>query len=348
MDKPIQNIKQNPLVSIIILNWNGYKDTIDCLTSLSKCINENFEVILVDNGSTDGSAVILSKWIEDKINGQGERKFKLITDDSIISDIEKFIPVFLIENKENFGFARGNNIGITMALKHNASYVLLLNNDTVVTDDFLGILLNFFEAHAEYSAATPQIRYFDKPDIIWNCGGAISNFGSRKYYYNDKPIISLPAIDFLDISFVTGCALIMKSDLVRKIGLLTEAFFFGEEDIEFSLRMKRNNIRTACVMKSLIFHKVNSSISRTSEIVIGKIYIHYLGRFIDLKNYMSSWKWLVWRFIYQFYIFYLMKFRHKIPYRVIRKFLKLLMENSSALNGVSKALFDKYVNFDFS
>lgn len=349
MDKDTQyTSRAKPLVSIVILNWNGYKDTIECLTSLSQCVNENFEIILVDNASSDGSVEIIEKWIADAIVSMDGKKFEIVKDNSDIINDLSFIPVHILLNSENLGFAKGNNTGIELALKHNASYILMLNNDTVVSENFLGELLLFFEIHPEYDVATPQIRYYDKRDIIWNCGGSLSSYGSRKYFFDDKPATDLPAKEFLNISFITGCALMIKTELIKKIGMLTEDFFFGEEDFEFSLRLRKNKAKVACVLKSLIFHKVNSSISRTSEFVIGKIYIHYLNRFIDMRNFMSFWKWRLWRFTYQFYIIFLLMFRHKISYRITRKFLRSLMENSSALKGVSKTMFDKYINFDFS
>ena len=189
MDNTIQHIKNKPVVSVVILNWNGYQDTIECLASLSQCVNERFEIILVDNASSDGSVEIIEKWITDTVTSKDEKKFKIVKPDSGYTDDSSFIPVYIHVNSENLGFAKGNNIGIERALDHNSSYVLLLNNDTVVNHNFLSELLNFFEAHPEYSLATPQIRYYDKQDIIWNCGGSLSNFGSRKYFFDDKPSI---------------------------------------------------------------------------------------------------------------------------------------------------------------
>jgi hypothetical protein len=348
MDKGIQQRIEKPMVSIVILNWNGYNDTIECLASLSQCINENFEIILVDNDSSDGSIGIIEKWIADAVVPNAGKKFKIVKSNSDFINDSSFIPVHILVNSENLGFAKGNNTGIALAIEHNAAYTLLLNNDTVVSENFLSVLLNFFENHSEYSVVTPQIRYYDKHNIIWNCGGTLSNFGSRKYFFNDKPATDLPAKDFLRISFITGCALMIKTELIRKIGMLSEDFFFGEEDFEYSLRLRKNKINVACVLRSLIYHKVNSSISRTSEFAIGKIYVHYLNRFIDMRNFMPFWKWRLWRFLYQFYIIFLLLFRHKISFRITRKFLRSLMENSSALKGVSKAVFDKYINFDFS
>ena len=112
----------NPKISIVILNWNGFADTIDCLISLSKCTYSNFDVILIDNNSNDESVSIIKKWLTET----------------------RFQNLIFIENEENYGFAKGNNIGIDIALKNNSDFILLLNNDTVVESDFLIELLNFY------------------------------------------------------------------------------------------------------------------------------------------------------------------------------------------------------------
>jgi len=326
MNKINKNKNPNPFISIVILNWNGYKDTIECLQSFLVCDYDNFEIILVDNASTDGSVEHIKKWIAGT----------------------SFKNIRIIENLDNYGFAKGNNIGIAVALENKAEYVLLLNNDTVVDKHFLENIVRFFNDNKSYFVATPQIRYFDKPEIIWNCGGKLSDFGTRKYFYEDRSYKELPQNKFFDVSFITGCALIVRSEVYEKIGMLTEDFFFGEEDFEFSLRLKKNKISAACILDSVVYHKVNSSISKTSDIVIGKIFINYLSRFVNLKNYMSLWKWQLWRYLYIIYIIYLLRTRHKIQLNPLKNFILCLLRYSSTLKGTDKATFDKCINFDFS
>jgi len=326
VNKRDSNIVNNPKVAIVILNWNGFKDTIDCLSSLSNSNYQNFEIILVDNASTDGSVGKIKKWLTDTL----------------------YKKIQIIECPLNYGFAKGNNIGIQAAINNKTDYILLLNNDTVVTPNFMSELITFFNNNINYSVATPQIRYFNKQEIIWNCGGKLSNYGTRKYFFDDKHYTELPDKNFVKISFITGCSIIMRTSVIEKIGKLTENFFFGEEDFEFSMRLKKNKINAACVLNSLIYHKVNSSISKTSELIIGKIFINYLSRFINMKSFMPSWKWQLWRHSYILYIVYLLKFRYKFSFKTIRIFLSCLLSDSLKLNGVDKAIFDKYINFDFS
>jgi GT2 family glycosyltransferase len=336
----------SPMISVIILNWNGYKDTIECLESLSESYYQNFEIFLADNASTDISIDQIKEWIKIH-NNSNSRKIFLQDNQYTPEASHNSIKLHLIENSENYGFAKGNNIAANTALQSKTDYILFLNNDTIVEKDFLSNMMSFFGKYSEFSAATPQIRYFDSPQIIWNCGGKLKWPGSRKYFFDGKPSSDLPHKEFLEISFVTGCALMVKSDVLRKFGLLSEDFFFGEEDFEYSLRLRKNRIKTACVLNSVIYHKVNSSISKTSELVIGKIFIHYLNRFINLRNYFSAFGWQIWRYSYLTYILLLLKFRHKISFKVLMKFSRILLKNSKQLKGVSKETFDKFINFDF-
>ncbi|NVO02404.1 MAG: glycosyltransferase family 2 protein [Bacteroidetes bacterium] len=346
MDNKTIEINSQPSIAIIILNWNGYNDTIACLKSIAECNYNNFEIILLDNASADNSVNQIKKWINED-QEISARKFQL-KGNSVNSEILKEdIGITFIENSENFGFAKGNNIGIAEALKEGFGYVMLLNNDTVVEKNFLDELISFFEKNKEYSVASPQIRYYSKPEIIWNCGGLISNYGSRKYFYDDKNYSELPETDFLTISFITGCALIAKAEVFQNYGALTEAFFFGEEDFEFSMRMKKLNVKVACVLNSLIYHKVSSSISAASNVLIGKIYIYYLNRFINLKSFMNPLKWHTWRLTYTIYIFLLLKKKHHFRTKTIRTFIKSLLKDSKKLSGVDKQIFEKYINCKF-
>ena len=347
MPEENKKISDKPKISIVVLNWNGYGDTIECIESLADSSYDNFEIILVDNASADNSVAFIKEWLFEYNQHMKGKKFRFAFGSNNSQPGHSFIPFKIIENTENLGFAKANNIGIEQAIEHKADYVLLLNNDTKVASNALQKLVGFFQLHSEYSIATPQIRYFDKPDIIWNCGGKLTSFGSRKYFFDDKSFLSLPANDSLDITFITGCAMFAKSEIFRTYGSLTEAFFFGEEDYEFSLRMKKLKVKMACVLNSVIFHKVNSSISKASANVIGKIYIHYLNRFINLRSYMSSWKWQLWRHVYIVYIFALLKFRHKIDNNVIRNFNRSLLLNSAQMSEVNKATFEKYINNNF-
>ncbi len=347
MDNLNETLHKQPSIAIVILNWNGHDDTVDCLKSLAECAYNNFEILLVDNASEDNSIAIIKDRLQVYNQQTTERKYQLGEKTTNSESDDDAIQITFIENVDNYGFAKGNNIGIKYAMNHSVEYVLLLNNDTTVGKDFLQELMSFFATHNDYAVVTPQIRYYDKPDFIWNCGGKLSNFGTRKYFFDDKHYSELPNKNHLDISFITGCALMATADVLKTFGPLSEDFFFGEEDYEFSMRMKENHVKVACVLPSVIYHKVNSSISKASDSAIGKIYIHYLNRFINMRNYFPRWKWLLWRRVYLFYISVLLKNKHKIKCKTIRKFNKRLLADSATMIRVGKQTFEYYIKYNF-
>jgi GT2 family glycosyltransferase len=259
------------MTAIIILNWNGADDTIFCLDSLKTVIGD-FIVIVVDNGSNDDSVKRLKEYIPTSP-----------------------LRIHLLEFDSNYGFAKGNNLAIAFASKFNPDSYLLLNNDTEVTPDFLKRIVDFSVNNSRYRALTPQIRYSDKYKI-WNCGGKLL-FGMHYYYFAEKNCDIIPKTKrYINISYITGCCLFFYPDLLSEDGkIFTERFFFGEEDFDFSLRMKRDKIKMACVLDSVIYHKQNSSSSNMNN--LGKTYMQYLNRFIDIKLNIGRAGFLLWKII---------------------------------------------------
>jgi GT2 family glycosyltransferase len=208
-----------------------------------------------------------------------------------------------------------------------------------VLPDFLTKMVEQLMTDPFPDAVIPQIRYYHDKDKIWNCGGRLF-FGFRKYYYSGKSYRKLPAKRYLRITFATGCALLFNPDI---IGLLTERFFFGEEDIDFSYRLMKQNKRMICALDAVIYHKVGQSFNSCSKNVNkGAIFIYYLNRFVNMKiQFNNLLIWNIWRFIYSFYIFYLLS--KNFSFRELNRFMRLLWIKSSLLTEVSKQEFDKAI-----
>jgi GT2 family glycosyltransferase len=219
---------REPRVSIVILNWNSYEVTLDCLLSLRKMDYRNFEVVLVDNGSVDDSPVKL-------LQGAPE--------------------IRLIRNETNLGFAGGCNVGMRDALRRGTDYVLLLNNDTVVAHDFLSQLVRVAGSDAKIGAVSPKILFFDHPDRLNYAGG------EHKRWRLFPKMIGLRHLDdgrydkIREVSFLTGCALLIKAEAVRRIGVLEEVYFHFYEDIEWSLRASKAGYKEMYVPTAVIWHK---------------------------------------------------------------------------------------------
>ncbi|HEX7288268.1 MAG TPA: glycosyltransferase family 2 protein [Candidatus Angelobacter sp.] len=242
-----QNTHPAPLVSIIILSWKSYEVTRDCLLSLRNLAYPNFEVVLVDNNSADGS-------------------------------VEKLAPEFpevrLIENKVNLGFPGGNNVAISEVLERGTDYLLLLNNDTVVTPDFLAKIVAVAESDDAIGITTPKIMYFEPRDRIWFAGGFYKPWWSfpKMRGVNRRDVGRFDQTQ--EISFATGCVLLIKAAVVRQIGLLDEAFFLGFEDMDWSLRALRAGYKLVYVGGAVVWHRASYATKKSA----GK----------DLKDYYSA------------------------------------------------------------
>jgi len=218
-------------VTIIVLNWNGGQDTLDCVQSLAGLDYPRFDILVVDNGSTDGSVAAIR---------------------------EGFPRVTLLETGENLGYAGGNNVGLRWTLDHGADYALLLNNDTVVAPDFLRLLVEAAEADPSIGIAGPTIYYYDQPRVIWSAGGSIDWRRGRT---------SMVGLDELDrgqfgeapreVDFVTGCALLVKAVVVERIGLLDERFFAYYEETEWCVRATGAGSKIVHVPQAHIWHKIS-------------------------------------------------------------------------------------------
>ncbi len=302
---------------VVILNWNGGADTIACLESLGVQTSRDFRVVIVDNGSEDDSVARIRGWASDH-NAALE----------------------LIENGANLGFAAGSNVGIRHALAAGADYVMLLNNDTVLAPDVLEILARFLDEHHDYAAVTGQIRYADRP-VIWNCGGDLTWFGSRKYLYGEQPVANVPQTGWRRITFITGCAALVRASVFREHGLLTERFFFGEEDYDFSRRLQRSHLFIASCLDAVITHRVGSSIDRAAPpVALGRYYIYYLNRFIDMRDHYPRPVWWAWRWASLAYVLPRLKVSRSLTWRSVAGLGRKLLRDSSRLDGVSKELFE--------
>ncbi len=233
-----------PKVSIIILNWNGWQDTLECLDSLAKITYPNYDVVIIDNGSVNKSAKKIKNWIN--------------THKSVIS-------YKLLVNSRNAGFAGGNNVGIKYALANNANYVLLLNNDTLVAPDFLNKLIKAGDSDKNIGIIGPKIYFASEKNKIWFGGGYFSWFGGGKHLEYEK-IDKKPSNDKIkEVDYMTGCCFLIKRETIEKIGLMNENFFLYYEDTEWSLRARKNGYKIIYEPNSHIWHKVSRSVMPKSN-----------------------------------------------------------------------------------
>ncbi|HHS96957.1 MAG TPA: glycosyltransferase family 2 protein [Chloroflexi bacterium] len=252
-----------PPVSIVILNWNGLEDTAACLASLAAVDYPALEVVVVDNGSTDGSPTILQ---------------------------QRFPGLILLETGENLGYAGGNNVGLRYALERGAEYVLLLNNDTEVAPDFLRRMVEVAEADERVGAVGPMIYYHSRPDVIWSAGGAIDwRRGRTRMVGVDEPDRGQFGTAPREVDFVTGCAMLVRREATERAGLLDERFFLYYEEVEWCVRIRRAGFRILHVPTARVWHKIPFDGREASPMV------HYYmtrNRLLFLK--LTGAGWLAW------------------------------------------------------
>lgn len=250
-------------VFLIILNWNGWEMTLDCLKSLQdiKCDSFEMEIVVVDNGSTDDS---ISK-IKNHPAGGGTK---------IKTNIKDFK---FILNSANLGFAEGNNVGIKYALENGADYVCLLNNDTRVDPDFLKELIKTGESDEKIGLVGGKI-YFEKGyefhgdrhkekekgKIIWYAGGLID---WNNVYTTHRGVDEIDSGQFeveVETDYVNGCLAFIKKEVFEKIGLFDKKYFLYFEDADLSIRAKKAGFKLFYCPASKIWH-LNSGSSASGS-----------------------------------------------------------------------------------
>ncbi len=291
----------NPNVKIIILNWNGWEDTIECLESIYQIDYPNFEVLLVDNDSKDGSIEKIHEYCEGKMVVES-KFFEYDTENKPLNYLEysedrypeintnsstEKNNLFILKNNENYGFAEGNNIAIKVALRSNPDYIMLLNNDTVVEKGFLTKLVAVAESEKKVGVVGPLIYYYDhegRTDEPSNICGVV-NINKYPGYYDMVDVDPTINPINMECDWVSGAAMMIK---VREVPIkyLNNQLFFGNEDIDLCINLKKLGYKIINVHNSRIWHKEGVSRKKRSAAVIKKVKmeIEVNLKFLKLHN----------------------------------------------------------------
>ncbi|MFB6186440.1 MAG: glycosyltransferase family 2 protein [Halobacteriaceae archaeon] len=261
---------RNPYVVIVLLNWNNYEDTSACLKTLAEVEYSNFDVVVVDNGSDDGSG----KYIE-----------------------KKFPWCEVIFNDRNEGFARGNNIGIEYAQGEDADYILLLNNDTEVNSDFLSPMVEAAENNDRVGIVSGVI--YDNNGDIWYAGG-----GYNRTFQRGKIYRSPQDSDPYETDWAYGAMMLMAAEFVEDNDIIPDEYFFGVEDADICWQARENGWKIIVAPDSKILHKVGSSTMEETTRTPFRVYHERWGELHLSKKYQNRLEqiaylsfWLLTRFI---------------------------------------------------
>ena len=253
-----------PKVFIIILTWNGKDDTLTCLDSVQKLNYPDCHVIVVDNGSTDGSMGAIracypsASWLT------------------------------IIENGENLGYTGGNNVGMRHALGHGAEYVWLLNNDTLIEPDSLDVLIRVAEESPSAGILGPKVLCYPETHLLYSRGESHSlwfNFRTVDIGEVNQGQDILPR----NVDYIVGCAMLVSKEFIEKVGLLDETFFAYYEEIDWCFRGRKKGYDILYVPGAVIYHKGGmSSGGRSSPI---SSYYHTRNWIYFMRKHAAFYNW---------------------------------------------------------
>lgn len=227
-----QDNKQNKKLAIVIANYNGRKDTLECLESLGRSLYKDFFVVLVDDGSDNRKLAI-----DNTIESYG-------------------IDLEVVELKNNRGFAAANNVGIKRALEQGPEYIMLLNNDTVTEPDMLDGLM---EQAAPKKVVAPLILRYDDRQLIWAAGlNYVPEFMIYSNGFADKDISAIKDQPG-KCEAVSFCACIIPSGAFDEAGYLDEAFYMYDEDVDYCMRLKKAGYDFEYIKKAVVYHKAGAA-----------------------------------------------------------------------------------------
>jgi GT2 family glycosyltransferase len=261
---PHNTMNHRPLVSIVLVNWKGLSDTLDCVRSCLTMQGPPFEIVIVDNDSQDGSA------------------------EALTAALGSNPAVTLLLSKQNLGYAGANNLAITRALDSGTDFVWLLNNDTIVNPKTLQSLVDAAAAHPRAGMLGSKILYFDHPNTIWFAGASIQKHGNRYTVHRGFKEIDRGQYDQIEeVEYVTGCSLLVRAATLRDIHLMPDEYFMYWEDVEWCTRARLAGWSCLYVPQSTLLHKVNSSTRGQSGLRMRyetRNRLHYLWRFDKLST----------------------------------------------------------------
>jgi len=256
-------------VAAIILNYNGFDDTVDCVKSLRNYYDDELKIYLIDNASPDGSGKRLERYFPE-------------------------IEVFRLDT--NRGYAAGNNFGISRAYRKDFEYFLVLNQDIVVNSDILDVMLREFSEDDRLGIVTCKVLYKQRPRVInyaggrinkLICGGQIYRLGQRDTGIVEKKLIT----------FVSGMIFLMKREVLDDVGYMNESFFMYAEDVEYSMRVGKR-FKMLYTSEVSVLHKCGGGLAGRSY---SPLYLYYKTRNILWLARMLSPMYFIYAVIFSFF-----------------------------------------------
>lgn len=336
----------SPKVAVIILNWNGSRDTVECLESLGHVNYSNYTTIVVDNASTDDSIERIRRYCKGQIEVKSDffryskknKPIKMVEytkkgSEKINSD---FTGMVLIKNSKNYGFAGGNNIGMRYAMRNlNPDYILFLNNDTVVDRSFLKELIEVSENSVNTGFTSPKVYYYDfnsKRNVINFAGGSLNMFKGQSHSIGVNEVDRGQHDKVKIVEYCEGSCLLVKREVLEKIGPFDTKYFAYWEEADLCTRGYKAGYRSVYVPKSRIWHKVSASSDDPT-----KLYYYTRNKFWFMQKHARKTEYI--SFLLLFFGFYLWKMA--CMYTLYGLYRRDLKHSSYFLKGIKNGIFTR-------
>jgi GT2 family glycosyltransferase len=281
-----QKLMMDTRAYILVLNWNGWHDTLECLESVFRIDYPDFHVVVCDNDSEDNSVERFVAWadgrldtvtfpdnclkplswppVQKPISYAVRSREELERHPSLQADTR----LTIIRTGDNLGFAGGNNVGLRYIMAQECTgCIWLLNNDTVVKEDALSCMIRRMSEKESAGMCGSTLLYYDKPDLVQALGGAYynrflgSNFNIGKLSPRWEPI-DIARVEE-KISYVIGASMLVTRSFIERIGLMNESYFHFFEELDWSVRAK-GKFSIAYAPDSIVYHKEGSSLGTAS------------------------------------------------------------------------------------
>ncbi|UCD36943.1 MAG: glycosyltransferase family 2 protein [Fidelibacterota bacterium] len=253
---------KEPAVTVIVLNWNGRELLLQCLESLNRLDYSNYSILVVDNGSSDGSAAAVR---------------------------EAYSHVQLLTLPENLGYARGNNAGLSEVLRGNPDWIMFLNNDTEVDPQLLTNLITGADRYPDGGIFGPKIYYGDVENLLWYAGGRVSlplgRIDHRGIREPDQGQYDIPG----PTDFVSGCCLLAKADLMRQLGGFDTVYPMYVEDVDLCYRAGRLGALCYYLPEGKLWHHLSSSMG--GELSLRKVRLKWRSSMRFFRRFAQPYHW---------------------------------------------------------
>ena len=310
-EKKLSGAEQQPVVSVIILNWNGKDDTLECLDSLRRLDypKQRIEVIVSDNGSTDGSQAAIKEKFE-QMKSEGYRKLDLI------------------ENGTNIGAPAAYNSALEK-VGEDVEYIFKLDNDVALKEDVLSVLVDRLESNPEIGVIGPRIVYYLNPGVTAHGAGFIQWWRGKPFWKDSQELIKC--------DFVTGCAVLIRREAIEKLGhFLDERFFVYWDDTDLCLELREIGYLTYYEPSTYVAHKVSKTTGHESPF---RVYYMSRNKVLFMRKHASLVNLVLFYLVHLFWIpiytvWRFWKYR-KVPFK------QLLKRNWAYLKGYLHGFLDR-------